>query len=336
MFLLRRSDEGSPRFGGRQRADRCVVEQSLGVRPRLRKNAGKVRQAGTNDEEWLVLLPGLVARLADCDEFVGLQILHLIDEQRDTTIEFYGGLAEVEGEVGEVGLQRAGVRSTGFGLDLESRITLRAIGPHGILQALSPTVPIFSIAGFFAANNDLAPVYEIRGALLAASVAMTVALSILAERLAARRPIWGWARSLPRAASARVRADALGFALVALPIALATAGVAAVATGPTDRGLLAEAAGAALALVPPLSACAAAAIRGNPEARIGPSGEIFWMGFLSALLTTLVPPLSLGFLAATPWLLNLAARRERAARPSRFGALRHLSDGDPFSLGGSR
>lgn len=217
-----------------------------------------------------------------------------------------------------------------FRFDLEARITCRAVGPWGSLPALAAALPILAIAWLFATNNELLPIHEARGALLAAGVAATTAMAMLAERLAARRPIWGWARSLPRAAASRVRMDALGFALVGMPIAAAVS----ILVPPSPSRTLA--AFAALGLIPPLATIAAAAVRGAPEARIGPSGEIFTIGLLATALVALVPALALAFLLATPAGVAWAAARERNARPSRFGALRHLEDGDPYALGDSR
>ena len=96
------------------------MEQPLRIRPGLRKDSGKVRQAGTDEEERLVLLPCLVARLADGRQLVGLQILHLVDEQRHTAIELDRGVSQIQCKVGEIGLQRTGVGATLGGLQRDA------------------------------------------------------------------------------------------------------------------------------------------------------------------------------------------------------------------------
>ena len=103
-----------------QRTEGCVVEQALGIGPRLGEDPRKVRQACTDDVERFVLLPGFVARLADGREFVDLQVLHLVDEQGNTAIEFDRGIAQVQCKIGEIRLQRAGVGATVGGLQLDA------------------------------------------------------------------------------------------------------------------------------------------------------------------------------------------------------------------------
>ena len=64
--------------------------------------------------------PDLVAGAGDPGEVGALQILHLVDEQRDPDLELGGRLTDVDEQLGQVGLQVAGVGAAAFGLDVDA------------------------------------------------------------------------------------------------------------------------------------------------------------------------------------------------------------------------
>lgn len=207
---------------------------------------------------------------------------------------------------------------------IEARIAWRALGWRTAGAYACALLPL-AMGWAFVAHNELPPHHQARAALLAGSLALALLFAALGDGLAVLRPAWPWARSLPWSAARRVRGDALLLGAHALPVVLATAVLA-----PWTRET-AAAALAVLALVPPLAARTAGAMRRAPERRSGASGEILLEGGLAALLAALLPWTAALALLATPWLLRLAARRERRQKVSRWLELHSLAVGDPQS-----
>jgi hypothetical protein len=207
---------------------------------------------------------------------------------------------------------------------IEARIAWRALGWRTAGAYACALLPL-AMGWAFVAHNELPPLHQARGALLAGSLALALLFAALGDSLAVLRPAWPWARSLPWSAARRVRGDALLLGAYALPLVLATAVLA-----PWTREM-AAAALAVLALVPPLAARTAGAMRRAPERRGGASGEILLEGGLAALLAALLPWTAALALLATPWLFGVAARRERRQKVSRWLELHSLAVGDPQS-----
>ena len=203
-------------------------------------------------------------------------------------------------------------------LPLEARIAWRALGWRLAGAYGAALLPLAS-GWAFVAHNELPPVYVARGALLGGGLAMVLLFAQMGETLAARRPAWPWSRSLPWPASQRVGFDALFVAAHAAPLLA----LAAAIHPPSVLALL--------ALLPLLAVRAAGAMRRAPERRTGASGEILMEGGLAAALVALLPWVSLGFLALTPWALRAAAERERRQKVSRWLEVHHLAVGDPQS-----
>ena len=212
-------------------------------------------------------------------------------------------------------------RHSGSGRLLEFRIAWRAVGrtlPGAFFLGLLPV----GAAWAFIAHNTLAPEHARLGARLGAGFAVVLLLSQMGESLAVRRPAWPWSRSLPWSAARRVGADALFLGLHALPLVLLAAWI--------DPAAL-----AVLAILPPLAARAAGAMRRAPERRTGAAGEILGEGFFLSALVALLPWTALLALVATPFAVRAAAERERRQKVSRWLELHHLAAGDPQSWSAS-
>lgn len=204
---------------------------------------------------------------------------------------------------------------------LPALVSWRALG---IRAAGLVILPVLALAALwlFLTNNHLDARLAAAAVRLGGSVAGVLVLAALSESLAARRPAWPWARSLPWSAARRVAADAVFLALHALPLIL----IAALLDG-----------SAALALfgtVPLLSIRASAAIRSGGGDRIGAAGRVIVEGILAACLLTLLPWTALLALAALPAALRSAARSEQAIKPTRWSPIHHLAAGDSLSWSG--
>jgi hypothetical protein len=197
-------------------------------------------------------------------------------------------------------------------------VALRALGP-GALPALVPAlVPIAAMAAL-RINNDLAPPVARGAARFGGALSGVFLLAALAERLAVRRPVWAWARSLPWSAPARLRGDAaLLAASCSVPLALTAAldGVGAL-----------QLAGC----LPVLAVHAAAAMHPRDARQRSVAGEVLMVGAFAAAGVALLPWLWLPALAAVPLVWRHAARRERAQPVSLWLERHHRSSGDPLS-----
>jgi hypothetical protein len=210
---------------------------------------------------------------------------------------------------------------------LPARIARRALGWRP-LRAYAVALLPWLAAALVAANNQLLPLHAARAALLGGGGACVLLLAGLAGTLAARRPAWPWARSLPWSARRRVLDDSLLLGASCLPV-LALTGLQAAAAVPPLAAIL-----------PWLALRAAGAIRrpASPAApaasRLGPPGEILIEGLLVAGLVALLPWSALLPLAAVPVAVRAAAARERCWKVGVWAARRHLAAGDPGSWSG--
>jgi hypothetical protein len=169
----------------------------------------------------------------------------------------------------------------------------------------------------FLVNNDLPAALSRRGARLAIGIAIVVTLAALADRLALYRPPWTWSRSLPWSSRRRVADDALVLAALVSPIVVA--GVALDA----PSGLQ------ALLALPAAALRAAAALRHKGEGRTAVSGPILIECGLGAVVFASTPWMAVAALAATPWALRAASRRDADWKVSRWTAMQRLTSGDP-------
>jgi hypothetical protein len=200
----------------------------------------------------------------------------------------------------------------------ELRIALRALGARVVGGWLFGAVPL-GAAFLFVRNNHLPSQLAGYGTRLGGALAVTLALALLADALAIRRPSWPWARSLPEAAARRVACDAVFLGALCAPLAVILSAFAPLAVT------------AVLALIPLLSLRAAAAMRRGGERRSAASGPVLIEGSFASALIALVPWLAVVALAAVPFAFRAAVNRERLLKVTRWSALHHVAAGDTLS-----
>lgn len=170
----------------------------------------------------------------------------------------------------------------------------------------------------FLANNTLPNSLAAAAGRFGGTVALALFMFGVAAQVAARRPAWAWARSLPWSSSRRIRSDALFLALHALPLTATLAFIALPAVLPV------------LAVLPLLALRAAAHMRYLHERRSGglaPAVE----GFLAASLLALLPWVSYLALAGTVPAFFVAQEAERRFKATGWRELRPTASGDPQS-----
>jgi hypothetical protein len=197
-------------------------------------------------------------------------------------------------------------------------VSVRAVGWKFVPFYLAAFLPLI-LSRLFILNNRVSGRVAVSAACFGGAVSVVLFLSLLASSLAARRPPWPWLRSLPMSSGRRTAADAAFMGVCGLPLAAVTFSLDLWA------GL------ATLAALPLLATRAAAALRRSPDLRAGPGPALALEGGLAALALALLPWISLGFLAAAPWALAEAARRERLIKVSRWSETRFRAEGDSQS-----
>ena len=198
------------------------------------------------------------------------------------------------------------------------RITLRALGLRALTTYLGAAVPVGAVL-LFLHNNELDRARATAAVRLGIGLAIAFLVASLAERLAVRRPVWPWARSLPWSARHRVLHDTLVFGAATIPILAVGAWLAPWALPPL---------GAHAALV---SVGAAGALRRAAERRMGAAGEVLAVGAMTAALLSLVPWLAIGALALVPLALRGAANRDQTQHVSAWLERHHQGSGDSLS-----
>jgi len=204
------------------------------------------------------------------------------------------------------------------GAPLGAVIAWRAIGFAAAGAFVLPLI-VLSFCALFLANNPLPPSIAAGGVRFGGLLATASLMASLAADLSAKRPVWPWARSLPWSASRRVAADALFFAVHAVPLLAIMAHfdpLAAVAVA---------------AATPALAVSAAGSLRLANEIRIGAGGLVLAEGFVVAGVIALLPWSAAIFLAAAALALRRAAKRDRDQKVGRWIALHHEAGGDSLS-----
>jgi hypothetical protein len=168
-------------------------------------------------------------------------------------------------------------------------------------------------------NNDLAPGVAAGAARLGGGVGVVLVLAALVERLAVRRPIWPWARSLPVGSMRRVAEDAILLAVPCLVPIVATAWLDLAAALTTA------------ACLPSLALRAAGALHGSTHSRTGEAAVFLGEGALLASWVAVLPWLGALALAATPLAWRAAAALDRRQKASRWDERHHRVAGDPLS-----
>ena len=211
---------------------------------------------------------------------------------------------------------RRGPRSSTLPLPL--LLAARALGPAALGAAVLSLAPVAAMA-LLRANNELSPAVAAGAARLGGGIGVVVLLGTLGERLAVRRPVWPWARSLPAGALRHVGEDAL---LLALPCLVPLAATACL-------DLLAALTVAAC--LPGFTLLTAGSLRSGTPARAFAAAGPLVAGALLAAWVAIVPWLALLALAAAPFAWRAAADRDRKQKVSRWDELHHRAVGDPLS-----
>lgn len=182
-------------------------------------------------------------------------------------------------------------------------------------------IPLLILGGtsLFISNNNFNPHLSTQATLFGGVLGLTILLATLANMLASRRPPWPWARSLPWSARLRVVIDALFLTVSTLPLLVVPALMNITAVGPL------------VAIFPSFTLLASFSIRRASEYRIGVFGMILIYGLFGAFLISLLPLISLLFLALSPLTLRYAVEEERCQKVSRWLELHHLAAGDSLT-----
>jgi hypothetical protein len=203
-------------------------------------------------------------------------------------------------------------------------LSLRSVRGRIISAYLAPAV-VLGAERLFAMNNELEGKTAFVLCLWGLALGLTGVIGTAANVLAARRPAWPWARSLPRSAAARVRDDALFLAIFALPVL-------------GGLGLLGRQFWEAAFLFGPLawlSVRGAGAMRTAVDRPFGVIGQVAIEGTMLALILALLPWTSFLVAAATPAAFLIARNAERRFKPTRWAERHHSSAGDSLSWSAS-
>ncbi len=203
-------------------------------------------------------------------------------------------------------------------LPLPALVSARAVGPALLPLLLVSLLPIGAMT-LLRVNNDLAPAVAAGAARFGGGIGVVLLLSGIAERLAVRRPVWPWARSLPLSATRRVGEDALCLAGPCLVPLAATACLDVVA-------VLAVA-----ACLPTLALLAAGALRADRPAGSGVATGALGAGALLAAWVAVLPWLAVPTLVVAPLALRAAAGRDRRLKVGHWDERHHRAVGDPLS-----
>jgi hypothetical protein len=197
-------------------------------------------------------------------------------------------------------------------------IAARALGPAALVAPVLALLPVGAMT-LLRLNNELAPAVAAGAARFGGGLGVVVLLASLTERLAARRPAWPWARSLPVGSARLVAEDAVLLAVPCLVPLVATAGL-------DPRAALTVA-----ACLPTLALRAAGALRGSTRPRTGAATVFLGEAALLAGWVAVLPWLALLALAIAPFACRAAADRDRHQKVSRWDELHHRAVGDPLS-----
>lgn len=198
---------------------------------------------------------------------------------------------------------------------LELHIAWRAVTWRALPPLLVAALPL-AAAWFYTVNNELTPHAAAAATRLCGGIAELFVLSGLSDALALRRPVWGWARSLPLPSTQRIRLDATLLAFGLMPVLFVAA--------------IIDVAGAIVlaAAAPLLSLIAAGAIRHAGLRLTAAGGEVLVVGGAVVAALSVTPWSLVPCLLMMPLVLRRAARRERVRPVSRWLELHHLPRGD--------
>jgi hypothetical protein len=178
---------------------------------------------------------------------------------------------------------------------------------------------VIGASALFISNNNLSARLSTKALLFGGALSLAIVCAGTGSILASRRPPWPWARSLPWSAGLRIMMDSLFLGIQAIPLLILVA-------------VLNPAAALPLALsLPLLTFYTSLVIRRSSEYRMGVSGKIFMLGLPGSFLITLLPFVSMLYLASAPLALKYAVKEERGQKVSRWLEMHHLAAGDSLS-----
>lgn len=178
---------------------------------------------------------------------------------------------------------------------------------------------VLGATSLFISNNDFTISLAVKAIRFGGILSIVLFYAYASNLLAARRPPWPWARSLPWSARERIVLDSFFLCLLIVPLIVLVALM-------NSKAVLSLAAS-----LPVITLFSSQAMRRAPEYRMGASGRILCVGALAALSVTILPLISLAFLASTPLALIYAAKEEQSQKVSRWLELHHLAAGDSLS-----
>ena len=198
------------------------------------------------------------------------------------------------------------------------RFTWRAVGWR-ILGPLPLGVLSLAAAWFYTRNNHLVSPDVGFVARLWSTIGLTLYIGGVADIIVARRPSWPWIRSLPWSSTARAIDDAIAIGAPALIIVAGTTVVDA-------RTVL-----VAVAVLPPLTAVAVALLPGARRRLTRVSGPLILMGIALGTAVAFQPLAAAVALVATPFVIRIAARRDRREIVTGWKELHHDAAGDSLA-----
>jgi hypothetical protein len=188
----------------------------------------------------------------------------------------------------------------------------------GILGILCAAAIPLGVTMLFLANNPLPDPLVHGAARLGGCVSVLFSICAGATRLAVRRPVWPWARSLPWSAGMRILSDAAFLTALSLPALV----VVAALDGAT--------AVLVAAVAPLLALRSTEHVRRNPDRRVQAAGMVLEGLFVSALVC-LVPWTAAASLAGAVPAFLAAKNAELALKATRWSERYHLASGDSLS-----
>lgn len=206
------------------------------------------------------------------------------------------------------------IKSRFFAVSLNCRaIHLRSLMPYLF------SLVILGATQLFLVNNNPAPQLAERVIRFGGTLSMVVFCSIYTTMLASRRPPWPWVRSLPWSARSKIMWDSSFVGLLLFPLLALLSLMNLKSMLPLASSL------------PLLSVYSTYSIHHAPESLGGASGRVLLYGSIGALSISLIPWLSLFFLAITPLVFKRAIEAEKHQKVSRWLEHHHLAAGDSHS-----
>jgi hypothetical protein len=198
-----------------------------------------------------------------------------------------------------------------------SWIAQRAVG-HGIAGIFIATLVPLAGTMLFLANNPLPDPIRNGAVRLGGCLSILFCVSAGASRLAVRRPVWPWVRSLPWSGGTRVLGDAFFLSLVAVPALI----IVAIMNLPSTT--------AVVAIVPTCVFRSIGHVRRSSDRRVQ-AGGILVEGFSMAALIALIPWTAAAFLVLSIPAFHLARKAELDLKATRWSERHHLPSGDSLS-----